>query len=192
MQKVLALTGALAAALAVCTAALAHAHVSPPVTLAGGTQVYDLAVPNEEDVPITKLELTPRDGFSFSQPVPTPGWTIDVAKTGSGDDAKVDKVTWSGGSVPVGQAFVAQFLGRSDDPGTFAFSVRQTYEDGTVVDWSGPESSDTPAPTIETTSSLGGGGGSDVLSIIGIVLGALGLVAGGVALLSVRGGRELA
>jgi hypothetical protein len=70
--------------------------------------------------------------------------------------------------------------------------VRQTYEDGTVVDWSGPESSDTPAPTIETTSSLGGGGGSDVLSIIGIVLGALGLVAGGVALLSVRGGRELA
>jgi uncharacterized protein len=191
MKKVLALSGAAVAALAVCTAAFAHAHVSPPVTLAGETQVYDVAVPNEEDVAITKIELTAKDGFSLSQPVPVAGWTIDVAKTGSGDEAKVEKITWSGGSVPVGQSFVAQFLGRSDDPGTFAFSVKQTYENGTVVDWSGPESSDTPAPTIETKGSLSGGG-SDTLSIVAIVLGALGLVAGAVALLSGRGGRELA
>jgi uncharacterized protein len=191
MRKVLALVGATAAALAACSAAFAHAHVSPPVTLAGETQVYDLAVPNEEDVAITKVELVPRDGFSLSQPVPMPGWTIDVAKNGTTDEAKVSKITWSGGTVPAGQAFVAQFLGRSDDPGTFAFSVKQTYENGTVVDWSGPESSDTPAPTIETKASLAGGG-SDTLSYVGIVLGALGLLAGGVALLSGRGGRELA
>jgi uncharacterized protein YcnI len=191
MQKVLALSGAVVAALAVCTAAFAHAHVSPPVTLAGETQVYDVAVPNEEDVPITKIELTAKDGFSLSQPVPLPGWTIDVAKTGTGDEAKVEKITWSGGSVPVGQSFVSQFLGRSDKPGKFAFAIKQTYEDGTVADWSGPESSDTPAPTIETKATLAGGG-SDTLSIVALVLGALGLVAGAAALLSGRGGRELA
>ena len=39
---------------------------------------------------------------------------------------------------------------------TYTFGVRQTYSDGSVVDWSGPESSDTPAPTIEASSSLGG------------------------------------
>ena len=30
---------------------------------------------------------------------------------------------------------------------TLVFTVRQYYSDGSVVDWSGPESSDTPAPT---------------------------------------------
>ena len=37
---------------------------------------------------------------------------------------------------------------------TYAFSVRQTYSDGSVVDWNGPESSDTPTPEVKSLSSL--------------------------------------
>ena len=44
--------------------------------------------------------------------------------------------------------------------GTYTFQVEQTYSDGTIVNWSGPESSDAPAPTISAKSSLGGGGTS--------------------------------
>jgi hypothetical protein len=70
--------------------------------------------------------------------------------------------------------------------------VRQTYSDGTVVDWSGPESSDTPAPTVEAKSSIGGGGGSNTLAIIALVVGALALVVAIAALVGRSGGRALA
>ena len=69
--------------------------------------------------------------------------------------------------------------------------VQQSYSDGSIVNWSGPESSDSPAPAIEAKSSLGGGGGTSTLAIVALVVGALGVVVGGIALLS-RGGRQLA
>jgi hypothetical protein len=58
------------------------------------------------------------------------------------------------------------------------------------VNWSGSESSDTPAPTVEAQSSLGGGG-SSTLAIVALVVGVVGVVLGGLAL-ALRGGRELA
>ncbi len=68
--------------------------------------------------------------------------------------------------------------------------MRQTYSDGSVVDWSGSESSDTPAPIVEVVSSLRGGGGSSTLAIVALVVGALGIIVGLVALLGGR--RDLA
>ncbi len=61
------------------------------------------------------------------------------------------------------------------------------------MDWAGPESSDAPAPAIDAVSSLGGGGVS-VLTIVALIVGILGLAAGGFALASggSRGGRPLA
>jgi uncharacterized protein YcnI len=190
-HRVLALLAAAALALAVASTAAAHAHVSPPVAEPGESQAFTLSVPTEkEDATTTKVELIPGDGFSVGSIAPAPGWTISIDKTGESDEATVDKVTWSGGSVPLGQAAFFQFLGSADKGGTYALTVRQTYSDGSVVNWAGPEGSDDPAPTVELTSL--GGGGSDTLSIVAIVVGAVGLVAGAVALLSGRGGRELA
>jgi hypothetical protein len=56
------------------------------------------------------------------------------------------------------------------------------------VNWSGPESSDSPQATIAVKTSLGGGGVS-VLTIIALVVGVLGLLAGGFALVG-GGSRE--
>jgi len=67
--------------------------------------------------------------------------------------------------------------------------VRQTYSNGKIVDWSGPESSDTPAPRIDAVSSLGGGG-TTTLTIVALIVGAIGVVLGIVALAT--RGRSLA
>jgi hypothetical protein len=70
--------------------------------------------------------------------------------------------------------------------------VQQTYSDGSIVNWDGSEPSDAPAPTLDAASSLGGGGGISVVSIVAVILGALGLLAGAFALVGGTGERELA
>jgi uncharacterized protein YcnI len=137
-------------ALAVASAAFAHAHVSPPVVVAKLGQEFALDVPTEKaNATTTTVEFSPPAGFSIDSFVPSPGWSRAVQSTGTGDNTVVTKVTWSGGKVPTGEAASFHFLARTDASKTYTFAVRQTYSDGSVVDWSGPESSDTPAPTIQ-------------------------------------------
>jgi uncharacterized protein YcnI len=178
-------------ALVAAATASAHAHVSPSVVPAKDSQVFTLAVPTEkEDASTTKIEFTPPEGFSIDSFVPSPGWKRDVQQTGSGEEAVITKVTWTGGDVPTGEATGFQFLGRTDSSKTYTFGVTQTYSDGEVVNWTGPESSDTPAPTIEAKSSLGGSG-SSTLAIVALIVGALGVLLGIVALATASGRRSL-
>jgi uncharacterized protein YcnI len=180
------------AALVVVASASAHAQVSPPVALSGEGQVFTLAVPTEEEgLTTTKVELTLPDGFSIDSFAPSPDWKRTVEQTGSGEEAVIQKITWEGGSVPTQEDALFQFLGSADSSKTYTISVRQTYSDWSVFDCSGPESTDTPAPTLEAKSSFGGGG-SSILSIVALVVGALGLLVGTVALLTRSGRRPLA
>jgi uncharacterized protein YcnI len=171
--------------------ASAHARVSPAVSVAGKLQLYSLAVPTEkENATTTKIVLTVPKGFGIDSFVPPPaGWRQSVTSSGSGEDAVVQRVTWTGGHTPTGQDSMFQFLAQPARPGTYTFHIRQTYSDGSIVDWTGPESSESPAPTIQAASSLGGGGGgTSVLAIVALIVGVLGLAAGGFALASGRGG----
>jgi uncharacterized protein YcnI len=190
-SRITAFALAAMSALAVAADASAHAHVSPPVVLAKSGQVFTLAVPTEkEGATTTTIELTPPSGFAIDSFVPSPGWKRVVQSTGSGESAVVTKVTWSGGAVPTGEDAAFSFLAQTTGTGSYRFGVRQTYSDGTVVDWSGPEASDTPAPVIEAKSSLGGGG-SSTLAIAALALGVLALLIA-VAGLAARGGRSVA
>jgi uncharacterized protein YcnI len=190
---VLATTAAASAALVVAGSASAHARVSPAVSLSGKLQLYSLAVPTEkENLTTTKIVLTVPSGFGIDSFVPAPGWKQQVQSTGSGEDAVVQKVTWTGGSVPTGEDSLFQFLAQPAKSGTYSFQVQQTYSDGSIVEWNEPESGEDPAPAIETKSSLGGGG-TPVLSIVALVLGAVGVLLGGIALVGrAGGGRQLA
>jgi uncharacterized protein YcnI len=184
----------LAAALASATAASGHARVSPPVSLAGELQYYTLAVPTEkEGVATTRVVLTVPSGFGIdSFAPPPPGWTQRVSHSGSGESAVVTRVTWTGGHTPTDEDSVFGFLAQPSSAATYTFRVQQTYSDGSIVNWTGPESSDAPAPTISASTSLAGGGGSSpVLTIVALVVGILGLLAGGFALIN-RGGRAVA
>ncbi|MDX6401403.1 MAG: hypothetical protein QOF27_2009 [Gaiellaceae bacterium] len=178
------------AALTFAASAFAHARISPPVALAKDSQVYTLAVPTEkENAKTTSIELTLPAGFSIDSFVPAAGWRRAVQSTGPGEAAVITTVTWTGGSVPTGEDAAFSFLALANASRTYTFSVRQTYSDGSVVDWSGPESSDAPAPTLKAVSSFGGG--TSTLSIVALALAAVALVVAVVGLLS-RGGRTLA
>jgi len=179
-------------ALVFATSAFAHAEMSPAVALTKHGQLFTLAVPTEkENATTTKIELTPPSGFAIDSFVPSPGWKRNVQSTGSGESTEIHKVTWSGGHVPAEEDALFQFLASADSAKTYTFKVRQTYSDGTVVDWAGPESSDTPAPQVELRSSLGGGG-SSTLAIIAIAVGAVALAVGLLGLLSGGGRRTIA
>jgi periplasmic copper chaperone A len=131
---------------------------------------------------------------------------------------KVDTITWRGGRVEPGefQEFGLSFQMPEEAPGTMiAFPATQTYTGGEVVRWIGPEESDEPAPLVEVleappegeeaaatptpepaAQTEGGGaaadeegGGSDTLSIIALIVGAIGLIVGLVALMRRGGGR---
>jgi uncharacterized protein len=180
------LTATVAALALFAAQAEAHAVVSPPVALSGALQQFTLSVPTEkENAVTTKIELDVPPGFSIDSWEAEPGWKRQVASTGSGDSAVVQRVTWTGGHVPTEEDAVFRFNAEAPKAQTYTFRVRQTYSDGSVVDWNGPESSDSPAPTIEAKSSLGGGGGT--LGIVGLVLGALALV---LAIVALAGGRR--
>jgi len=169
-----------------------HARISPVVVESKQLQLFSLAVPTEkENLTTTKIELTVPQGFGIDSFVAAPGWKRQVQQTGSGEDAVIQKVTWTGGSVPTEEDSLFQFLASPSSSKTYTFAVRQTYSDGSVVDWTGPESSDSPSPTVEAKASLGGGG-SSTLAIVALVVAGAALVVAIVGLLSRNGGRSLA
>ena len=192
-----AVVAALLGFLAVPALALGHARVSPAVSVSGQLQLYSLAVPTEKSgATTTKIVMNVPSGLGIDSFVPPPpGWRQTLRQTGSGDSAVIEQVTWTGGHTPTGEDSLFQFLAQPASTGTYRFTVRQTYSDGSIVDWSGSQSSAAPAPTIDVQSSLGGGGGVSVIAIIALILGVLGLLAGGFALASGGGrggGRPLA
>ena len=179
------------AALATAAAASAHAIMSPAVALDKKLQQFTLSVPTEKaNVTTSEIELTVPAGFSIDsfEPPPT-GWTMHIQATGSGDSAVVQKVTWTGGHVPTDEDAVFRFNASTSGAKTYTFDVQQTYSDGSVVDWNGPETADTPAPTIESLSSIGGGGTS-TLTIIALVLAGVALLVS-LGSLAAGGGRSL-
>ena len=185
------------ASLVAAVSASAHAHISPPVALANAGQLYSLAVPTEkETAKTTKVVLTVPDGFSIDSFVPSPGWKRDVQQTGSGENTVVSEGDLDRRSR---QAAFRPRRTRSSSSSARRARPRRTRSPSSrptpTGRWStgqGPESSDTPAPTVEAKSSLGGGGSSSTLTIVALVVGAVGVVLGGLALVAGGGKRPLA
>jgi uncharacterized protein YcnI len=177
-RRLIAFLATIAGTLAAAGPALAHAIISPPVAETKVLQQFTLSVPTEkEGATTTKIVLTVPNGFAVDSYEPEPGWTRSVKATGTGDSAVVNTITWSGGKVPTEEDSVFRLNASVPSAKTLVFTVKQYYSDGTVVDWSGAESSDTPAPTVRAVSDLAGGSTS-TLTIVALVLGAAGLLVG--------------
>ncbi len=82
-----------------------------------------------------------------------------------------------------GEDAVFHFAASLGSAATYTFTMKQTYSDGTFVDGSGPEGSDTPAVFVEAGSPLGGGS-SSTLAIVAIALAGVALLVGIVGLTS--------
>jgi uncharacterized protein YcnI len=176
MRMAVVVAAASAVALALAGEAFAHATVSPPVAKSKVLQQFTPSVPTEkEGATTTAIELTVPSGFAIDSFEPSPGWKRSEQATASGEEKTIQKVTWSGGKVPTDEDAVFRFNASLDSNRNFTVTVRQTYSDGEVVDWSGPESSDTPAPVVDGVSSLGGGSAT-TLTIVALVVGGIGVL----------------
>ena len=124
------------------TAAFAHAVVHPTRSEPGAYERYVLRVPNERDVPTTRVEIAFPEEVRVVSFAEVPGWELQLLTDSA---SRVTGAVWTGELPPgrfVDLPFVAVNPGES---ARLAWPTDQTYADGVVVAWSGPEGSSTPA-----------------------------------------------
>jgi uncharacterized protein YcnI len=209
--------------------AFAHVTAQPGTAQQGGYAVVTFRVPNEEDTagtigltvtlptdhPISSVRTTPIAGWTattttvpLNPPVTDDGRTI-TKTTGS--------ITWTataGNKIAPGQYLdFPVSLGPMPHVPEITLPAKQTYDDGTVVNWNQPPNADGsepdhPAPSVTLTPAAAGGdahsgmamamgstdtaatGATDTtarwLGGAGLLVGALGLGVGGGAVLRTR------
>ncbi|MCW1908339.1 MAG: YcnI family protein [Candidatus Saccharibacteria bacterium] len=114
----------------------AHVVVKPGEVVTAGFQTFTIGVPNEKDISTTKVNLVIPEGLKYVQPTQKAGWKIDIEKTGTGEDATVTSITWSGNEVKAGFRDEFTFSGQVPENATeLQWKAYQTYADGTVVSW---------------------------------------------------------
>ena len=154
--------------------------------------------------PIGSVRVQPVPGWNVNVEKTT------LTKPVTTDDGQVteavSKITWSGGAIKPGefQEFSAS-MGPLPKANELVFKALQTYSDGDVVRWievtpAGGQEPEHPAPVVTLTKAAAGAdhhaaaadeaastkssdsSSSDTLAIVAIVVGALGVILGGVAL----------
>ena len=179
------------AALTFAASAFAHARISPVVAVAKQLQLFTLAVPTEkENAQTTTIELTLPAGFAIDSFVPAAGWKRSVQQTGSGDAAVIQKVTWSGGSVPTGEDAAFSFLAshrRLEDVHVLGAAdvlgrLRRRLDRAGIVGRPGSDGQSRVVARRRRTSTL---------DIVALALAAIALIVAVVGLVA-RGGRTLA
>jgi uncharacterized protein YcnI len=138
------LTSFTACMLAFVGVASAHVTVWPKSSTVGAEEKYTMRVPTEKDIPTVKIVLKIPNGVTFDQYEAVPGWSVTEQKDASG---RVTSVTWkatSGGIAP-GQFQEFSFIAENPDtPEKVAWDAYQYYQDKSIVEWTGDESSQTP------------------------------------------------
>jgi periplasmic copper chaperone A len=197
------LAAAAAVALLAPAAAQAHVTLQPSTAQAGGYTRLDVRVPNErDDAATTKVEVQLPPGFISASYEPVPGWdaTVTMGKAekpidagdGLKSDTQVSRITWTGdgkqGKVAPGEFQDFGLSLKMPDAAAgekLTFKALQTYDDGQVVRWIGPEDADEPAPTVtlpaaapaQNASAPASDESSDGLAIAALIVGALALLA---------------
>lgn len=184
--------------------AWAHVRVLPEEVPADSFEVFTVRVPTERDVPTTEVRVEVPEGFTVSRVEPVPGWDYELEEEGG----TVSAIAWSDGEI--GETEFRQFdiQGKAPaEPGEYAWNAYQTYADGEVVEWTGPEGSEEEASVMRVAEGgpgEGGHGGAEkeepasepaaamggitpVAAYSGLGLGALALV---VAILALVRGRK--
>lgn len=140
--------------LAISGVAGAHVTVQPEEVPPGGFETLTAKVPNEKEIPTTEVRVEVPEEFTVSAVQPVPGWNHEFEREGG----RVTAVVWSGGEI--GPEEFQQFLISAqtpEEPGEYSWPAFQTYEDGSVVEWTGQPESESPVSVVNVAS---GGTGS--------------------------------
>jgi uncharacterized protein YcnI len=141
--------------LVVAGTAWAHVVVSPEEVPAEEFETLTVTVPTEKEIPTTEVRVEIPEGFTVFGVQPVPGWDYEFEEEGG----VVKSVTWSGGELEP-REFQQFLIGAQapDKPGEYSWRAFQTYQDGSVVEWTGPPDAEEPASVVEVVSA---GSGTD-------------------------------
>jgi uncharacterized protein YcnI len=139
---VVALATVAIVAAVVPTLSWAHAVVFPKTSTAGAYEKYVLRVPNEKDIPTTRVELRVPAGVRVTAFADVPGWKLEIVT----DSAKaITAAIWTG-SLPPKRFVEFPFVAANPKTDTkIEWPAYQTYADSLRVEWTGPEGSKSPA-----------------------------------------------
>ena len=135
--RVSALLLAVVALLMLATTGVGWAHVvvSPKEVPADSYQVLTVRAPTEKDIPTTEVRVEVPQGFTVSGVRPVPGWESEFEE----DGGVIRAITWFGGEIQPREFQEFAIQARTPtETGEHSWSAYQTYEDGSVVEWTGP------------------------------------------------------
>lgn len=164
------------------------------------------------DNPIPSARIQPVAGWTATVETAPATGGAEADEGGAEEPAEmVTRITWTGGAIQPGQfeEFPVSMGPLPDDADQLLFPAIQTYDSGEVVRWieETPPSGEEPANPAPTLTLTAGGGeeepengesetasdaddaesdDSNTLAVVALIVGALGLVAGGVALVQGR------
>ena len=180
----------------------------PNETTDANTTSVDVKLP--DDHPFSSVSVQPKAGWTYeakTTPLATPVTNDD----GEQVTDYVSEITWTGGQIKPGEfdTFVVSVGTLPDDVDSLSFPTIQTYDNGDTVSWIDPTTPggaepEHPAPTLLLTAAESGGDSSsasssdastpavtatvvkketnNTLAIIALIVGAVGLIIGAVAL----------
>jgi len=132
--------------------AFGHIRIAPTESTAGAREKYTMRVPNEKQVPCSKIEGEFPAGLDIYDFEFKPGWKIDFKKN---DKGKIIGATWTGKMMPY--EFVEfGMLGINPKEGTeLVWKFVQYYDDGMKEEFTGPVGSRLPAPVVALKAPAG-------------------------------------
>jgi uncharacterized protein YcnI len=120
----------------------AHAVVFPKTSTPGAYEKYVLRVPNERAVPTLKVEIRFPEGLRVVSFGDVPGWRLQVLTDSA---QRVTGAVWTG-VLPKERFIEFPFVAvNPKDSTSLTWPTYQTYEGGERVEWTGPDSSKSPA-----------------------------------------------
>ena len=132
--------------------AFGHIRIAPTESTAGAREKYTMRVPNEKQVPCSKIEGEFPAGLDIYDFEFKPGWKIDFKKN---DKGKIIGATWTGKMMPY--EFVEfGMLGINPKEATdLVWKFVQYYDDGTKEEFTGPVGSRLPSPVVTLKAPAG-------------------------------------
>jgi len=132
--------------------AFGHIRIAPTESTAGAREKYTMRVPNEKQVPCSKIEGEFPAGLDIYDFEFKPGWKIDFKKN---DKGKIIGATWTGKMMPY--EFVEfGMLGINPKEATdLVWKFVQYYDDGTKEEFTGPVGSRLPSPVVTLKAPQG-------------------------------------
>lgn len=158
--RALVTVAAAASTLAFAGTASAHVRVDADHTDPGDYAVLTFRVPGESDTGALTTELTvDLPNLTSVRTEVMPGWTARLDRDAAA--GTVRSITWtaaSGTGISPDQFALFRASVKLPDADSVSFPATQVYDDGTVVHWSQPATSDGaepehPAPALELTGA---------------------------------------